>query len=74
MYGQYKKQTQDRKTACDFSVLPNVKSYFHSRSPSSHFFASEKRRTPLWGVLRFWWTIKGSNLGPTGYEPVALTN
>ena len=25
--------------------------------------------TPL-----FWWTIKGSNLGPTGYEPVALTN
>ena len=22
----------------------------------------------------FWWTIKGSNLGPTGYEPAALTN
>jgi len=22
----------------------------------------------------FWWAIKGSNLGPTGYEPVALTN
>lgn len=22
----------------------------------------------------FWWTIKGSNLGPSGYEPVALTN
>ena len=21
-----------------------------------------------------WWTIKASNLGPTGYEPVALTN
>ena len=21
-----------------------------------------------------WWAIKGSNLGPTGYEPVALTN
>ena len=21
-----------------------------------------------------WWTIKDSNLGPTGYEPVALTN
>ncbi len=21
-----------------------------------------------------WWTIKGSNLGPSGYEPVALTN
>ena len=24
--------------------------------------------------LLFWWTIKDSNLGPTGYEPVALTN
>jgi len=22
----------------------------------------------------FWWTIKGSNLGPAGYEPAALTN
>ena len=22
----------------------------------------------------YWWTIKDSNLGPTGYEPVALTN
>ena len=21
-----------------------------------------------------WWAIKDSNLGPTGYEPVALTN
>ena len=21
-----------------------------------------------------WWNIKDSNLGPTGYEPVALTN
>lgn len=21
-----------------------------------------------------WWAVKGSNLGPTGYEPVALTN
>ena len=25
-------------------------------------------------VMKFWWAIKGSNLGPTGYEPVALTN
>ena len=22
----------------------------------------------------FWWAIRDSNLGPTGYEPVALTN
>jgi len=25
-------------------------------------------------VLLIWWAIKDSNLGPTGYEPVALTN
>ena len=39
-------------------------------------YASHQNRTPLpngRGVL-FWWAIKGSNLGPTGYEPVALTN
>ena len=25
-------------------------------------------------ICRCWWAIKDSNLGPTGYEPVALTN
>ena len=25
-------------------------------------------------IILFWWTIKGSNLGPAGYEPAALTN
>ena len=24
--------------------------------------------------IHVWWAIKDSNLGPTGYEPVALTN
>ena len=33
-----------------------------------------KRRPPSGGLLLFWWTIKGSNLGPAGYEPAALTN
>ena len=33
-----------------------------------------KKRAPAAGCPFFWWTIKGSNLGPTGYEPVALTN
>ena len=30
----------------------------------------------VWGVrLGFqWWAIRDSNPGPTGYEPVALTN
>ena len=31
-----------------------------------------KKATPKGGFA--WWTIKDSNLGPTGYEPVALTN
>ena len=26
------------------------------------------------GLARFWWAIRDSNPGPTGYEPVALTN
>ena len=25
-------------------------------------------------IIPHWWAIKDSNLGPTGYEPVALTN
>ena len=34
-----------------------------------------KKRDNRKGYLSFcWWTIKDSNLGPTGYEPVALTN
>ena len=31
-----------------------------------------KKATQMGGFA--WWTIKDSNLGPTGYEPVALTN
>ncbi len=26
------------------------------------------------GVFVLWWAIRDSNPGPTGYEPVALTN
>ena len=36
----------------------------HHEKQKSH---SEEWRFP-------WWSIKDSNLGPTGYEPVALTN
>ena len=34
-------------------------------------------RTPahnIYSLLYVWWAFKDSNLGPTGYEPVALTN
>ena len=34
---------------------------------------AKQKATPK-GVAFCWWTIKDSNLGPTGYEPVALTN
>ena len=33
-----------------------------------------KRGQPQWLTSFCWWSIKDSNLGPTGYEPVALTN
>ena len=32
-----------------------------------------KEKTPEW-VSFFWWANRDSNPGPTGYEPVALTN
>ena len=44
----------------------------HYRSASSPFRAQTGGMQPHTPCL--WWTIKGSNLGPTGYEPVALTN
>ena len=31
----------------------------------------KRRRT---GVFSHWWAFRDSNPGPTGYEPVALTN
>ena len=33
-----------------------------------------KTKSHPFGWRFAWWTIKDSNLGPTGYEPVALTN
>ena len=28
----------------------------------------------LWSIMKKWWAFGDSNPGPTGYEPVALTN
>ena len=28
----------------------------------------------LWCIMKKWWAFGDSNPGPTGYEPVALTN
>ena len=30
--------------------------------------------TELYPYIKLWWAIRDSNPGPTGYEPVALTN
>ncbi len=30
--------------------------------------------TELYPYIKKWWAIRDSNPGPTGYEPVALTN
>ncbi len=30
--------------------------------------------TELYPCIKLWWAIRDSNPGPTGYEPVALTN
>ena len=35
---------------------------------------TKQKRQDLDPVFFVWWGIKDSNLGPTGYEPVALTN
>ena len=41
--------------------------------PHPRWSTTETKMPPVW-VAFPWWTIKDSNLGPTGYEPVALTN
>ena len=28
--------------------------------------------TPIYQIRLFWWTVRDSNPGPTGYEPAAL--
>ena len=36
---------------------------------------SQLSYTPKYQLLKLiWWTFRDSNPGPTGYEPVALTN
>ena len=36
-------------------------------------FTQKKNRYNMY-LFFFWWTVRDSNPGPTGYEPVALTN
>ena len=48
---------------------------FAQNKGEPYSMARQKKKPPtVVGGFFFWWAIKGSNLGPTGYEPVALTN
>ena len=51
-------------------------SFFASkkRKGSRIIIRQEKGRDTNVSLPVSWWTIKDSNLGPTGYEPGALTN
>ena len=40
----------------------------------SCFAPAVQIKNPKAVTFGFWWGIKDSDLGPTGYEPVALTN
>ena len=42
---------------------------------SLHYVVTiNKNKEALLPCFYLWWAIRGSNPGPTGYEPVALTN
>ena len=50
-------------------VLPNGDNEIRTRDPLlARQVLSQLSYTPVW------WTFRDSNPGPTGYEPVALTN
>ena len=45
-----------------------------TRVRAPDFFTKEKAGAKSPFVPTTWWAIKDSNLGPSGYEPDALTN
>ena len=42
--------------------------------PVFYFKQNKKLQIKSAALRKKWWTIGDSNPGPTGYEPVALTN
>ena len=70
--------------ACQYLFWNFFQNFFEPCNPLPSSFLSEKWRVKSEEVIgkiparfargNFWWAIKDSNLGPTGYEPVALTN
>ena len=69
--GREKKQAGSVKTPCLIQL-------YEYSSYSDKITENEKSETVTndddFGFALLWWAIRDSNPGPTGYEPVALTN
>ncbi len=64
---------------CGRTTTTAVLPFYIFALPIFNLIHINNKSEPLtdWSEVRIilrWWTIKDSNLGPTGYEPVALTN
>ena len=60
-----------------FVIIPHLLSFVNTffKTFLSFFRGFFKRRLRyILPRLEVWWAIRDSNPGPTGYEPVALTN
>ena len=55
---------------------PRMRTFCTSCNKALHLLDAPPNKTKShpFGWRFAWWSIKDSNLGPTGYEPVALTN
>ena len=66
-----------RLAFCGFVAMQRRKAYqtpFGFWEGFERKLQQQKTKDRRMAVFCFWWTIKGSNLGPAGYEPAALTN
>ena len=74
----------DRKQACSTRLAPAslktiINRFLNARCPLGVRVLKDRTKTKNENTLTvssfsFWWAFRDSNPGPTGYEPVALTN
>ena len=57
-----------------WTISPSVKKTVWQTVFSEESLIGPTKRKHALRRVPFWWTIRDSNPGPTGYEPVALTN
>ena len=60
-------------------IIVSFKVFFFNKSTSVDVVADvecavKDKKTPQYYHAVFWWAIRDSNPGPSGYEPDALTN